>query len=295
MPMNVPQQRAAAPSAPHDAITQFAVGVIVVSVGSFVVWAFLRERQAAVATGIAAAAVFSLVRWVFRARPAGHPARHAASASVALVALDALVVGGIALAGWPDTVVTWGRVALLATHVTLTLALLGTLAMTVWHLAGAPAARWRGQGADGAIVLSMLLLTLGQAISGVLAALGTRVAPITLLPDAVQAALPPAAHFLQRLHGAHPLIAILTAAAVIRGALLLARRRGSPATKRYAGIASLMVMAQLAIGALNSAYFAPTALRIPHLVAADGLWIAIVALGAAALVGGPKTEDGNAK
>jgi hypothetical protein len=250
-----------------------------VNAGSLIVWAFLPEREAALASTVAAAAVFSLAWWVARARPAGDAARGAATASVALVVGDALAIGGLALANWPDKDATWGRVALLAVHVTLTLALLGALAMTVWHLAGAPATRWRRQGADGAIVASMLGLTLCQAISGVLAALGTRIAPITLLSDEAQAALPPAALFLQRLHSAHPLIAILTAAAVIRGALLLARRRGTAQTKRFAAIASLLVLAQLAVGALNSAYFAPTSLRIPHLVLAGSLFISIVLLG----------------
>ena len=281
MPNSIPRNRESAPATPptrSDAITRYGAGVVVVTIGSLVLWAFLPERAAALATALTAAAVLSLAQWVVRARPPGNPARGAAATSAALIVVDALTIGAIALANWPDSDATWGRIALLATHVTLTLALLGALSMTVWHLAGAPANRWRGQGADGAIVASMLGLTLCQAISGVLAALGTRIAPITLLSDEAQAALPPAALFLQRLHGAHPLVAMLTAAAVIRGALLLARRRGSAQTKRYAAIASLLVLAQLAVGALNSAYFAPTVLRVPHLVLAAGLWIAIVLL-----------------
>ena len=152
MPNSIPRNRESAPATPptrSDAITRYGAGVVVVTIGSLVLWAFLPERAAALATALTAAAVLSLAQWVVRARPPGDPARGAAATSAALIVVDALTIGAIALANWPDSDATWGRIALLATHVTLTLALLGALSMTVWHLGGAPANRWRGQGADG--------------------------------------------------------------------------------------------------------------------------------------------------
>ena len=270
------------PSAPatpsHDAVTRFGAGVVVANLTGLVLIAFMRERGEALVTVVVAASIAAFALWVFRARGAGHPACGTAAASAAFIALALLVIGALALANRPDKDVSWMRVTLLALHVALMLGALGAASLTMWLLTGRPPARWHGEGADAAIVASMLFLTLCQAISGVLAALGTRIAPIALLSDEAQAALPPAAHFLQRLHGAHPVVAILTAAAVIRGALLLVGRRRDPHTKQLAAIASVLVMAQLAVGALNSAYFAPTPLRIPHLALAGVLWIAIVLL-----------------
>jgi len=238
-------------------------------------------------SGLAAIAVCVLLVWVFRTRTHGHPARRTAVAGAVLMVLEALLGAGLVLFGWVDDDASWGRVGALALHLCNTFLLVGALALTAWRLAGAPGNRWRGQGVDGAVFASMAGMTLFVGISGAITSLGDTLFPSGSLAEGMRQDLLPTAHFLVRLRVVHPVFAVLTAVAIIRGAWLLSRRRPSPMTTQLAKITSAVVVGQLAIGATNLALLAPTGLQLVHLLFADLVWICIVLLGATALASRP--------
>jgi heme A synthase len=238
-------------------------------------------------SGLALVGVFALAAWVWRARPVGHPARPVALASAVLMVLEALLGAGLVLFGWVDKDASWGRVAALGLHLTNTFLLLAALSLTAWRLAEFPGNRWRREGVDAAVVMSMLGLTLFVGVTGAITSLGDTLFPAASLAQGVRNDFLPTAHFLERLRVVHPVLAVLTAVAVIRGAWLLTRRRPSTMTTQLARIASAMVITQLGVGALNLALNAPTTMQIVHLLNADFVWILLVLLGAAALAATP--------
>jgi heme A synthase len=148
---------------------------------------------------------------------------------------------------------------------------------------GAPGTTWRGQGADGALIWSMFGLLLFVATSGAVTSLGDTLFPAASLGEGVRNDFLPTAHFLERLRVIHPMIAIFTALAVVRGALLISHRRPQPVTRKLAVALCVLVVGQLVVGALNLALAAPVPFQLIHLFVADLVWIAMVLLAASAL------------
>ena len=234
-------------------------------------------------SGLALVAVFLLTIWVIRARPANDPARKPAIASAVFMIVEALLGAALVKFGWVTNDASWGRVAGLGLHLTTTFVLLAALSLTAWRLAGFPGNRWREEGADAALVFSMLLLTLAVGVSGAITSLGDTLFPSATVAEGMRRDFLPTAHFLERLRVVHPALAILAAIAVVRGAWLLTRRRPSLLTSRMAMVTTGAVVLQIILGATNLALNAPTALQLTHLLVADAVWISVVLLGAAAL------------
>jgi pyridoxamine 5'-phosphate oxidase len=127
----------------------------------------------------------------------------------------------------------------------------------------------------GGILLGLGLLLL-SGVSGAIAALGDTLFPATSLAHALEQDLSPTAHTLLRLRLFHPGFAVAAGAFLLYLAPFLARRRPSPAVRRFAGWTSVLVFVQLLAGAVNVLLLAPIWLQIVHLLLADLLWIAAV-------------------
>jgi heme A synthase len=296
-----------------DGITRFSAGVLVFNVAVIAWGAFVRatgsgagcgshwplcngtvvpraprietliEFSHRLTSGLALVSVFALAYLVLRSRAPEHPARRPAIAAAILIVVEALLGAGLVLFGWVEQDASWGRVIALALHLINTFLLLSALTLTTWRLAGAPGNRWRNQGVEGALVWSMFGMVLLVGVTGAMTSLGDTLFPAASLSEGMRRDFESTSHFLERLRVLHPMLAVFTAIAIIRGGWLLTRRRSSPMTTRLVKLTSAMIIAQLLVGLLNFMLRAPVAMQLVHLAMADAVWICLVVTGAAGL------------
>ena len=157
-------------------------------------------------SGIALVTVFALAYFVFRTRAPGHAARRPALAAAILIVIEALLGAGLVLFGWVEDDASWGRVAMLALHLTNTFLLLSALTLATWRLGGAPGNRWRNAGVDGAVVWSMFAMVILVGVTGAMTSLGDTLFPAASLSEGVQRDFQSTSHFLERLRVLHPML-----------------------------------------------------------------------------------------
>jgi len=239
-------------------------------------------------SGVALLLVLALVLWVFRSRPAGHPARRAAAMAGALILTEAAVGAGLVLFRLVAQDESVARALFMAVHLVNTFLLLAALALTAhWCANDAPLRRdalardgWR----FGFGFLGLLLI----GTSGAVAALGDTLYPAQSLLSGLVLDISPTAHFLVRLRLAHPVLALAGALVVTFAAARLLQASDEPRARRAAYRVPAIALAQIAAGVVNVALLAPVWMQILHLLLADVLWIAYVLLAAHALALAPE-------
>lgn len=244
--------------------------------------ATLIEFSHRITSGLALAGVVVLLAWVWRACPAGHPARRGAVWTVFFMLTEAAVGAGLVLFQLVADNATMARAMFMAVHLLNTFVLLGWLTLTAWWLSGgAPLSVGERRGRAMALALAAIGLLLVGA-SGAVAALGNTLYPDASLAEGLAADLSAASHVLIRLRILHPTFAVLTAIGLLFGAPRLGRGQGSAAGRLGRGVAVLAAV-QLVLGAANVILLAPVWMQMIHLLVADLLWIAFVILGATVL------------
>jgi len=227
-------------------------------------------------SGLALLAVVALALAVFRARPAGHPARDPAAWSVALVLLEAAVGAGLVLFELVADNASMARALFMAVHLANTFLLLAALALAAERLGESKPAPPLPR-ATRRVGLAALVLLVVAGASGAVAALGDTLFPARTLAAALAADLSPTSHLLIRLRVGHPLLATAAAVSALWLAALAQRAAARdgvrPGWPRAAGV---LVLAQVAIGFANVALLAPLPLQLAHLLLADLVWIATV-------------------
>ncbi len=236
-----------------------------------------RVTSGAILIGIVALAV-----WVWRALPAGHPARPAAVASVVFVLTEALIGAGLVLFGLVADDHSPERAVVLGVHLANTFVLLAVLALTA-HWSARPGLRgipWRASrtAAESALALVGLLAV---GVTGAVTALGDTLFPATSLAEGLRHDLTPGAHVLIRLRVWHPLLALAVGAGVAAHATAVRRRFGA-AVVPVTGAVTTLIVTQIVVGVANLALLAPVWAQLLHLLLADALWIAVVVLWATA-------------
>jgi heme A synthase len=170
-------------------------------------------------------------------------------------------------------------------HLVNTFLLLASTALTAWWASGGAPLRLRGQ-AQAPIVWALavpLLALLFVGASGAVTALGDTLFPSASLAAGLAQDFSPNAHLFVRLRAVHPLLAATTAALTL-GALGVVRAlRPGAAVRGLANVATAFVLAQVALGIFDVMALAPLGAQLGHLALADGVWIALVLVAAAAL------------
>ena len=234
-------------------------------------------------SGIALLLVLALVLWVFRSRPAGHPARRAATLAGVLILSEAALGAALVLFRLVAQDESLARALFMALHLVNTFLLLAALALTAhWCASDAGPRRetlaregWR----FGFGFLGLLLV----GTSGAVAALGDTLYPAQSLLAGLAQDLSPTASFLVRLRLAHPLLALAGALVVTFLAARVLQATDERGLRRAAWWVPALALAQIAAGVVNVALLAPVWLQILHLLLADLLWIAFVLLAGRAL------------
>ena len=228
-------------------------------------------------SGIALVAVVVMLWMALRRFPRGHVVRTGAIWSMVLMLTEAGVGASLVLLRLVADNQSLARAWWMAIHLTNTFFLLAAIALTAWWASGGRRIRVRGQGLAGFLAMAPVALTLLVAVTGAITALGD-----TLFPKS-SVGLDGGTHFLERLRIVHPVLAVVTALFAIAASAALRRRRPGRATERLSYAAAALLGLQLVAGVLNVALLAPVWMQIVHLLLADGVWLALVLLAAAAL------------
>jgi cytochrome c oxidase assembly protein subunit 15 len=240
----------------------------------------LIELTHRVTSGGALLASVALAFVTFRRVPARDTLRRVAASIVALMILEALVGAGLVLWRLVAKDTSAARAVVMPAHLLSTYALLAALTLFVcWSARPADRARGalpRGTRVRFAFAAAAIVIA---AAAGAVTALGDTLYPPVAASLAGRWGEDQAtgAHFLQRLRGLHPVLAVFAAALVARvvwpfvEAAEASVRRSSRAVLAFIGV-------QMLAGVLNVYLLAPGWLQVAHLALALGLWIAFVAL-----------------
>jgi heme A synthase len=217
-------------------------------------------------TVVDTALVLGLLVWAFRAFPKHHAVRLGAVLSTLFLLTEALIGAVLVKFGLVVNDASPARAAVLSLHLTNTLMLLACLTLTAWW---ASHRRIRFSGYASASLAAVAVL----GITGALAALADTLYPVRSLAAGFAQDLRPDANFVLRLRAMHPFVAAAVGLWLMYYASLQA-----PGARRTSQAVLSLVVAQLAAGALNLLLLTPIGMQLIHLLLADLLWIALVAL-----------------
>lgn len=224
--------------------------------------------------------VLGLVIAVFRAFPKRHRARWAVGLSMVFLLIEAAVGAGLVKFELVVNDDSMARAVMMAVHLVNTFLLLAALTLTALWTSGVDAPKKSGWKALPWLLGLGTLGLLFVGMSGAVTALGD-----TVFPDRSFAwdDLSVASHFLLRLRILHPVLSVLVGIYLLVAAITVRQRMGLTAARRAGGLVVGLVLLQLAAGFVNVELAAPVWMQMLHLLLADGLWIAWVALAATAL------------
>lgn len=195
------------------------------------------------------------------------------------VLIEGALGAGLVLTGNTAETLTPARPFWMAAHLINTLILLSLLTMTakaasdgrrIHFNIGSPQLRWIVAGAA-------LIFLVG--ISGSIAALSSMIFPSGSLAEGITKDFSSTSHTLLRLRPLHPIIAVATAVFLIfwAGWVKTNASKFRPVAK-WANILSILVVVQIAFGALTLLTLAPIVMQLGHLLLADAIWISFVLL-----------------
>lgn len=251
-------------------------------------WIELSHR---LTTGLAGLAVIALFVGALRTFPAGSRVRHAATASLLLTVVEALIGARLVLGRLVGADASIGRAVIMPIHLVTTSLLLGALALTYWW--SRPRSSDLGPPSElppftsrrvGWLIAAGLFGILLVSTTGAVTALGDTVFPVRSsgLSGRVIEDHGATAHFLQRLRVVHPLVAVAVAGLLLQIASSVGARSRSRAVLRLKTGVTALVWGQLALGTINVLLSAPGYLQVIHLALAIAVWLAFLLLGAGA-------------
>jgi cytochrome c oxidase assembly protein subunit 15 len=237
-----------------------------------------------ITAGLATLLVVALAAWGFRAYAKGHPVRAWALASVGFIVSEALIGAGLVLFGLVKDDASPMRAVAMGTHLVNTFLLLAALTVTASYARDRTArASVRGRAGVVWAIAAPLVMLAAAGVTGAIAALGDTLFHAASLAQGMRDDAMATAHMFVRLRALHPLIAGLAAIAVLAAASVIPTLSAEKGVARAAKVVRVAVVAQVVAGVVNLVLLAPVGMQIAHLVLADCVWIAVVALGARAL------------
>ncbi len=227
--------------------------------------------------GVGVFALLVLAVWTWARTPRRHLARVFAGLSVFLTFNEGLLGALLVVLHHTGTDQSPMRAFWLSLHLTNTLVLLATLALTA-HFLGRESGRMRGgiQLHRPVFAVAGLLATLAVGVSGSLAALGDTLYPAHSLAEAFAQDFDPAASWLLHVRWVHPTLSALAGLWVLY--VVATAWRGE--NHRLAALTAGLLAFQIFLGAADVLLLAPTWLQVTHLLGADLLWTALIVLSA---------------
>ncbi|MBP6003991.1 MAG: COX15/CtaA family protein [Pyrinomonadaceae bacterium] len=216
----------------------------------------------------------------------------AAIGSLFFVITEAAVGAGLVLTGNTAEAVTDARPFWAMGHLINTFILLTFLTVTAWLASGERrVVKWPETKVLLLIGLGFVLLFL-VGMSGTLAALSNMLFPSTSIAEGIAKDFSATSNVILRLRLSHPILSILTAVYLVFLAGWLKARAGDAADVRWwSGTLSLLVIVQVAFGAVTLLTLGPIVMQLGHLFLADAVWIAKVMMTAYYFVVEPREDS----
>lgn len=204
--------------------------------------------------------------------PRGHRARRSAPWVLVSILIEAGIGAMIVLYGWVAADVSPARQISVPLHLLNTLVLTGVTALCVWHIGGGGALSFADRGRVRALVGLATMLGL-VAATGATTSLADTLFPSQSLSGGIAADLDRASAFIVQIRILHPILAILTGAAVAAYAWrhVEEAQRARHAWSAHAVI--LCVGLQVMVGFIHVAMLTPLATLLVHLALAQVLWV----------------------
>lgn len=216
----------------------------------------------------------------------------AAIGSLFFVITEAAVGAGLVLTGNTAEAVTDARPFWAMGHLINTFILLTFLTVTAWLASGERrVVKWPETKVLLLIGLGFVLLFL-VGMSGTLAALSNMLFPSTSIAEGIAKDFSATSNVILRLRLSHPILSIVTAVYLVFLAGWLKARAGDAADVRWwSGTLSLLVIVQVAFGAVTLLTLGPIVMQLGHLFLADAVWIAMVMMTAYYFVVEPREDS----
>jgi len=233
-------------------------------------------------SGIAFIAVLALLIWTFRKFEKGHPIRKTALVSFIFIITEALVGAGLVLTGNTSDSLTAARPFWAIGHLTNTFILLAFLSLTAWYAGGGRQPISLNSEPKTLILLGLAVIALFLVgTSGSVAALSSMLFPSASVGEGIAKDFADSSHPLLRLRLSHPLLSIITSVYLIFLAGWLKRQSDDDhAVAYWSNILSVLILVQIAFGALTLLTLGPIAMQLGHLFLAEVVWISFVLLSA---------------
>ncbi|MDQ4120098.1 MAG: COX15/CtaA family protein [Acidobacteriota bacterium] len=236
-------------------------------------------------SGVALLCVIALVFWAFRAFPRKHLARKGAVLSLVFILTEAAIGAGLVLLELVAHNDSIARAVWMSAHLVNTFILLAVLVLTAyWAGNGERRIYFRGNETRAVSFAAAIAGMMLVGVSGAIAALGDTLFPAESLAHGIQQDFSETAHVLIRLRIWHPVLSILTGLFM---ALLATRhfrqKTDDQRTKHFSLAVIVLVLIQLAAGALNVLLLTPIWMQLLHLFLADLLWLSLILLAVSSL------------
>ena len=202
-------------------------------------------------------------------------------ASFIFVIVEGLLGAGLVLTGNTAETLTAARPFWMAAHLINTLILLAFLTLTAWFASGGKpfgfkndkkAAMFIGIGIFGILLIGM---------SGSVAALSSMIFPSQTLTEGMAKDFSTTSNILLRLRISHPILSVMTSVYLVFLAGWLRKRAADNLiVTRWSNTLSMLILLQVAFGAVTLLTLAPILMQLGHLFLADAVWIVFVLLSA---------------
>ena len=242
-------------------------------------------------SGLAFIAVLILVIWAFRRFAKGDILRKTAVISFIFIITEALVGAGLVLTGNTAEALTAARPFWMIGHLTNTFILLAFLSLTAWFASGGKAFDFK---AEPKVLLLLVLAIIGiffVGMTGSVAALSNMLFPSESIAQGIQQDFSSTSHILLRLRIFHPISSIAVGVFLIFLAGWLRKKEQNDVwIERWSNALSLLIILQIAFGAVTLLTGAPIVMQLIHLFLADAVWISFILLTASFLA--KQSENG---
>lgn len=245
------------------------------------------ELSHRLSSGLALLLTVALVVAAFRSYPKGSLVRRGAVYTMGFMLAEALIGAGLVLFELVAHDASMKRALSMSLHLTNTFLLLASMTLTALWASGGARVRVRGQGLLAWLLAASMGAMFVLGTSGAIAALGDTLFPARSLAEGLAQDASGASHVFLRLRVWHPFIATLTGVLVVGTAQAARALRPSDAVRKATRLVMLAFAGQFVIGLANVMLLAPIPMQLVHLVSADVVWIALVALAATALAAAP--------
>jgi len=223
--------------------------------------------------------VWSILRWRSGKTSADNRVLKMAIASFVLVIVEGLLGAGLVLTGNTAENLTAARPFWMAGHLITTLVLLTFLTLTAWFASGGKSFDFKVEPKVKLFLLLGGFAFLLVGMSGSIAALSNMIFPSESLAEGISKDFLETSNVLLRLRVSHPILSIFSAVYLIFLAGWLRKKsENNPFVVRWSNIFSLLVLVQIAFGAMTLLTLAPIVMQLGHLLLADAIWISFVLL-----------------